>query len=304
MRHVGFVAHGLNRVNHVASIFFQRIVHAGFKVRLGTVVVNSEATTHVKVFQPSAATGELGIDASCFIEGRFDLTDIRDLAAQMEMQQREAVFHPTLLEFIKSHQNFVGSQTELRTIPARGLPTACSSRRQFHSHSDLRSDIEFLCVLQNQFQFRVLFYDRNYVPANLLSQQRHFDELGVLETVADDGRLSLGHRHNGQEFRLAACLETESKFTPVLDDLLNDLSLLIHLDRVNAGVVPFVAVFLDRIAERFVQNSKAIANDSVETQQHRNIQPSHLKSLDQFFQVHGPGRIAIRMYEDVPVGAN
>ena len=89
------------------------------------------------------------------------------------------------------------------------------------------------------------------LPADLLRQHRHLDELGVLEAVADDRRLVVGERHHGQQLRLGARLEAEAVLPSELEHLLHDLALLIDLDRVDADVAARVLVLRDRALEGF-----------------------------------------------------
>ena len=222
----------------------------------------------------------------------------------MKMQQCEAVFHAAFLEFIQSHQDFVGSQAELGTIAARRLPASGTTCRQFDPHPDLRPHVQLFGVLQDQFQFRVLFNDRNHVPADLLSQQSHLDKLCILESIADDRRLSFRHGDDCQQFRLAARFQAEAEFTSVFNDFLDNFALLIDFDRIHAGVVAFVVVFLDRVAESFVEHKQSIANNAVESQQHGKIKSTHLQAFDQFLQVNRMCRIAIRMHLHVAVLAD
>jgi hypothetical protein len=58
--------------------------------------------------------------------------------------------------------------------------------------------------------------DRDDVAADLQRQHRRFDELGVLEAVADDGRVVVGERDDRQQLRLGACLEPKSYGLPKL----------------------------------------------------------------------------------------
>ena len=83
------------------------------------------------------------------------------------------------------------------------------------------------------------------LPPDLLGEHRHLDELGVLEPVADDGRVVVGLGHDGEQLRLGARLEAEAVFPAEIEDLFDDLALLVHLDRVDADVAAFVLVLGD-----------------------------------------------------------
>ena len=71
----------------------------------------------------------------------------------------------------------------------------------------------------------------------------HLDELVVLEAVADDRRLdAVGQGQDGEQFRLGAGFQAEVERLAEVEDLLDDVPLLVHLDRVDAAVVALVVV--------------------------------------------------------------
>ena len=77
----------------------------------------------------------------------------------------------------------------------------------------------------------------NDVAPDFLGQHRHLDELGVLEAVADDRRVVVRLGHDGQELRLGAGLEAEPVLAAEIEHFLDDLPLLVHLDRIDADVL-------------------------------------------------------------------
>ena len=64
--------------------------------------------------------------------------------------------------------------------------------------------------LEDQPELGVLLDDRDDVAADLLRQHRRLDVLGVLEAVADDRRVVVGERDDGQQLRLGAGFEAEA----------------------------------------------------------------------------------------------
>ena len=76
----------------------------------------------------------------------------------------------------------------------------------------------------------------------LLPHESETHELLVLVTIADDevvGRL--GDTKDRLELRLAAALQTDAMRFAELQNLLDDVSLLIHLDRIHGRVSTGVA---------------------------------------------------------------
>ena len=287
MRHFGFIAHGLQVIHDVVGIFLQRVIHARFEVRLGTVVVDAQTAADVEVFQAGAPPRQIGVDASCLDQRRFDVPNVGDLAAQMEMQQLEAIGHSMVAQFIQAAQHLADGQAELGAETAGGLPAAGATRRQFDPHADLRPHADLLGIVQHHLQLGVLLDDRNDLAADLLGQHRHFDELGVLEPVADDRRIGLRHRDHRQQLRLAAGLEAEPVTAAVLDHLLHDVPLLVDLDRVHAAVPAAVIVVLDRRGEGVMDLLQAVLENPVEAQQDRQVQTPHLQAVNQLLHVHG-----------------
>src|SRR5579872_1020963 len=121
---VGFLAHVLNVVNDVVGIFLQRVVDAGLEVGLRTVVVDSQASADIQIFETGAGALQLDVDTRGFIHRSLDLADVGDLAAQVKMQQLQAVLHAGRLHLIQGLQGLAHGQSEFRSIAAGRLPAA------------------------------------------------------------------------------------------------------------------------------------------------------------------------------------
>ena len=71
----------------------------------------------------------------------------------------------------------------------------------------------------------------------------HLDELVVLEAVADDRRVhAVGQGQHRQQLGLGAGLEAEVERLAEVENLLDDVPLLIDLDRIDAAVIALVVV--------------------------------------------------------------
>ena len=101
MRHFHFVTHVLHVVDDVVGVFLQRVVDARFEIRLRSVVVDPEPAAHIHVSQTRAGALHLDIHADSFGNRALDLPDIRDLAAEVEMQKLEAVLHSERLQLLE-----------------------------------------------------------------------------------------------------------------------------------------------------------------------------------------------------------
>ena len=252
MLHAGVVAHRLDVVDDVVGVLLERVVDARLEVGLRAVVVDAEPAADVEVLEAGAGLDELGVDARRLVQRALDDADVRDLAAEVEVQELEAVLHAEHLQLLEPAQHFGDRQAELRAVAARALPAAAAAGGELDAHADLRPHADLLGVLQDQAQLGVLLDDRDDRAPDLLGEHRHLDELGVLEAVADDRRVVVGLRRDGQQLRLGAGLEAEAVFAAEIEHFLDDLPLLVDLDRIDAHVAAFVLVLRDGRLERVV----------------------------------------------------
>ena len=278
------VAHRLDVIDDVVGVFLQRVVHGRLEVRLRTVVVHAETAADVQVLQARALLGELAVDARRLVQGVLDDPDVGDLAAEMEVEQLEAVFHPALLQLVEPAQDFGDGQAELRAVAAGRLPAARAARRQLDAHADVRPHADLFGVLQDELELGVFLDDRDDQAAHLLGQHRHLDELGVLEAVADDRHVVFGERDDRQQLGLAAGLESEAELAADGGDFLDDLALLVDLDRVDAAVAPLVLVLRDRALERGVNLAEPVLEDVGEAKQDGGAEAAELQAIDQTLQ--------------------
>jgi len=82
--------------------------------------------------------------------------------------------------------------------------------------------------------------------AHFVGEDRHLDEFIILEAVADDRRLAaVGGSEHGEQLGLGPRFEAEAEGPAEIENLFNDVSLLVDLDRIHAHVVAGVVVFVD-----------------------------------------------------------
>ena len=110
---------------------------------------------------------------------------------------------------------------------------------------------------------------------SLLPEQRDADEGAVLVAVADDQGLGVRvHGERREQLGLAAGLEAEMICLAGIDDLLDDLAQLVHLDREDAAIMALVADLVDRAAERLVDRLDAVAQQILEADDERKSEPA------------------------------
>ncbi len=272
-------------IDDVVGVFLQRVVHRRFEVGLRPVVVDAETAADVHELQARALLGELAVDARRFVQRALDDADVRDLAAEVEVQQLEAVLHAALLQLLEAAQDLGDRQAELRAVAAGRLPAARAARRQLDAHADVRAHADLLRVLEHQLELGVLLDHRDDLAAHLLRQHRHLDEFEILEAVADDRRVVGRHRRHGEQLRLAAGLEAEAVLRAEVQHFLDDLALLVHLDRVDAAVLALVLVLVDRALEGAVDLAEPVLEDVGEANQDRHREAAQLQAIDQPLQI-------------------
>ena len=94
-------------------------------------------------------------------------------------------------------------------------------------------------------------------------------------------------------------LEAEPVFAAEVEDFLDDVALLVHLDRVDADVAPLVAVLVDRRLEGVVDVAEPVPQDVGEAEQHRQPDAAELQVIGELLQVDRARRILGRVGEDV-----
>ncbi len=98
MRHLRFIAYVLYVIDHIVSVFLQRIVDTRFKIGLRSVVIDPEAAADIHELQAGSGALQLDVDANRFAHRPLHLADIRNLAAQVEMQKLHAVGHAEIAQ--------------------------------------------------------------------------------------------------------------------------------------------------------------------------------------------------------------
>ena len=106
------------------------------------------------------------------------------------------------------------------------------------------------------------------------------------------------------QLRLAAALEADAELLPELDDLLHHVALLVHLDRVDRGVAPFIAELLDRVGEVPREGRDARPQDVGEAEEERQAHALRIEIGGELVQVEPTLGIAIGMDGDMAFGVH
>ena len=304
VRHLGFVADVLNVIDDVVGVFLQRVVDAGFEIGLRAVVIDAQAAADVQIFQARAGALQLHVDPRGFHHRGLDLPDVGDLAAEMEVQQLDAILHADGLHLIQRLQGLADGQAELGAIAAGRFPASRPSAGQLQPQSDGGPHADALRVLHDQIELGVFFDHRDDLAADFLGQHHHLDVLVVLEAVADDGRFVVGHRQHRQQFGLGAGFQAKMIRPAELEDLFHHLPLLVDLDRIHAAVIALVVVLGDGVLEGLVHFAQTMLQNFGEADQDGEPDAAQLELFDQLAQIDAARRLLAGMHPQVPVRAD
>src|SRR6478752_308942 len=276
--HFRFDARGLHVRHDVGRVLFELVVFGCVKVGLGAVVVDRETAAHVDVAHLAAELGQLHIDVRRFLHRVLDGDDARDLAADMEVQQLQAVEHVALGQAIDDLDHLRGREPELGAVPRGICPTADALGRQFGSHAEQRLDAELFG-----------------------SSERDLDVARVFVAVADDQPADLLHRgERDQKLGLGTRFEAEVPLPATRDYFFYQVALLVDLDREHAAIHARVLVLCDRFLERFVDQLDAVTYDVGEANQQWQLEPARFQILCQLEQVDGLALLGAGRDLDVP----
>src|SRR5262249_35861907 len=152
-------------------------------------------------------------------------------------------------------------QAELGAVAGAGTPATRAACRQLHADAQDRPHLQLLGVADDGLQLGELLDDGYDVFADLAGEHPHLNELVILEAVADDRRLPIGQGEDGEQLWFGAGLQAELELLAEVEDLLDDLALLIDLDRINAAVGALVLELADGSLKGLLDLAEAVAED-------------------------------------------
>ena len=173
--------------NGVIHIFLNGIVYTTFTIgRTGSVIINAQSAADVHKLHIESHRVKLHVKLRSFAQSRLNATNLRHLAANMEMNQFQAIFQPLAFHKVKRFEQFAGSQTELAGITTRFFPFSTAGRSQFNTNTDIGLYIQLLRHFGYQFQFIHLLYYEEDTFTHLLGKECQFDITFVFIAVANN----------------------------------------------------------------------------------------------------------------------
>ena len=274
-------------VDNVVDVFLHTVVDRTFRVgRTRAVVVDPETATAVDELDIETHFAELDIILCHLAQGDADESDFGDLAADVEVNEAEAVAESLLFEEVEGLEQFGTVETELRGVAARTFPLAHGAAGELDADAEIGTNAHLLCSLRNDLQFVQLLDDKENALSHLLCEECKLDEVLIFVAVADNHGVGVhvGGQH-GVQFGLGTALETKVVLLAVGDDFLDNGAHLIDLDGIDDEVLAAVVVFLLGTLEAIGGFLNAIVEDVGKTEQNGGGDVTFGQFVDQLAEV-------------------
>ena len=157
---------------------------------------------------------------------------------------------------------------------------------------------------ENLFEFGKPLDHRHDLATDLLSQHRRFDKLRIFETIADNRSVIVCEGNNGKQFRLAASLNAKTVGAAKPEYFLDDLPLLIDLDRIDTAILTRVPTVLHCSPECVMNLLETVLQNFTKPQQNRQIDPPHLQPINKLLQIDAAVWILVGMDKQIASLAN
>ena len=274
-------------VDYVVDVFLHTVVDRTFRVgRTRAVVVDPKTATAVDELNIEAHFAELHIVLCHLAEGDADESDFGDLAADMEVNEAEAVAESLLFEEVEGLEQFGTVESELRGVATGAFPLAHGATGELDADAEIGTNAHLLCSLRNDLQFVQLLDNEENALSHLLCEKRQLDEVLIFVAVAhNDGiGVHVGGQH-GVQFGFGTALKTEVVLLTVGDDFLDNGAHLIDLDGIDDEVLAAVVVFLLGTLEAIGSFLDAIVEDVGKTEQNGSGNVAFGQFVDQLAEV-------------------
>ena len=286
-------------INDVVRIFLERVIRRAVERRPAAVVIHAQPAAHVQKFDVETHLADLAVEPRRFLHRFLYRENIRDLRADVEMDQLETMPKVLRLQQFRRRENLRRAQSELRVLAAALRPFARALAQQPRADADEWFNTELFGHGNDLPQLLEFLHDHDDLLAELGAEQCHLDELSVLVAVADDEAAHLVlERESCEEFRLAADFEAEIKLLPSIQDFFHHFTKLVYLDREHAAILALIIELRDRAAERAIDGLHAMTKNVLEADEQRKFQPAPARFLDHIGDLHRSARVLERRGDD------
>ena len=250
-RDLELAAHFGERVHDIVRVLLHGVVHARRDRGARAVVVDAEPAADIDVADAHARRVQLRVEARDLLQPGLDVADVGDLGAEVEVDELEDLEAVGVAQLVDDSNELARAESELRLLAAALRPAPMALGGQLDAHARLRRHAHLVGNTQQHIELTFLLDDDEHLVAELLAHEGEAHELLVLVAVADDHVIRrFAEREHGLQLRLAAALDADAVRRAELHDLLDDVALLIDLDRVHEGVRSLVLELLYRAIGR------------------------------------------------------
>jgi len=171
----------------VVDVLLDAVVDGGLGVGGAcAVVVDAQSAAAVHELDVEAHGVELDVVLCGLAQGCGDAAYLGDLAADVEVEEVEAVAELHLVEHVEGHEEFGGVKSELGGVAAAFAPLAAAVGGELDAYAEVGAYAEAACGVGDDLELGQFLDDEEDALAHLLCQEGEFDEVLVLVAVADD----------------------------------------------------------------------------------------------------------------------
>ena len=287
MRHLFLITNLPDVKNDVVGVLLQGVIGRTVKGRPASIVIDTQTAADIQRLDDKTHLAKLGVKARRLLHGLFNGKDVRHLRADVEMKQAEAMLHFFRAQNLRRRHQLGRVQPELGVFPATVGPFARPFARQPHADSEHRLHAHLTRDRDDVPQLLQLLDHHHHFLAQLDAHQRHADEQSIFVAVADNqaARLVL-KRQAGEQLGLAPNLQAELVRLARVQDFLHHFAQLVDLDGKDAAVMVLIIELRDGRGEGLVDGLDTVAQNILEPEQHRKLQPATLGLLNHVGQIH------------------
>src|SRR4026208_1304369 len=189
----------------------------------------------------------------CVITGAFthsplDGRNVRYLRTAVEMDEFKTMREASRFQHFARGNETCRIETELRVLTATRSPFSSAFAVKAHSNSDVRFHADFLCCADCLLELFEFLGNDDHLLTRLAAERRDADERCVFVAIANNETFGiLVHRQRGDQFRFTSSLETKMKLLTGIDNLFNDFTQLINLNRKNTAILILVTELCYRL---------------------------------------------------------